>query len=159
MLSPPNHSSKNCPFTALRFAHYWGKYSKLDTLPSPCQACLCLRLARTTAYRTLTLNSTFSIAVTVIGKPVNQLSSVTPCFISPEGEEDLETAFATVQEKNNDDLLIVCTACKFQIHFCLLFFLMCCFITLSPYLSESLKFGICMCKEVDNGQISNVKNY
>ena len=71
---------------------------------------------------TLTFNSTFSIAVTVIGKPVNQLSTVTPCFISPEGDEDLETAFATVQEKNNDDLLTVCTVYKFQIHFCLLFF-------------------------------------
>ena len=68
----------------------------------------------------ITVNSTFSIAVTlIIEKPVNQLSTVTPCFISPEGDEDLDTAFATVQETKNDDLLTVCTAYKFQIHFCL----------------------------------------
>ena len=68
----------------------------------------------------ITVNSTFSVAVTlIIKKPVNQLSIVTPCFISPEGDEDLDTAFATAQETKNDDLLTVCTAYKFQIHFCL----------------------------------------
>lgn len=65
------------------------------------------------------MNDTLSVAVTVIEKPLNQLSTVTPCFISPEGDEDLDTAFATVQEKNNDDLLTVCITYKFQIHFCL----------------------------------------
>jgi len=48
------------------------------------------------------------------------LSTVTPCFISPEGDEDLDTAFATVQETKNDDLLTVCMAYKSQIHFCLI---------------------------------------